>query len=48
MQIDISNFEWKLVKKRGQPTAAPVHQDMAAFKVWQQIVQISFSNLETL
>jgi hypothetical protein len=26
-------------EKRGQPTAAPVHQHMAIFKVWQQIVQ---------
>jgi hypothetical protein len=26
-------------EKHGQPTAAPVHQDMATFKVWQQIVQ---------
>jgi hypothetical protein len=26
-------------EKRGQLPAAPFHQDMAAFKVWQQIVQ---------
>jgi hypothetical protein len=26
-------------EKRGQLPAAPVHRDMAAFKVWQQIVQ---------
>jgi hypothetical protein len=26
-------------EKLGQPTAAPVHRDMAAFKVWQHIVQ---------
>jgi hypothetical protein len=26
-------------EKRGQPTAAPVHQDMATFKVWQHFMQ---------
>jgi hypothetical protein len=26
-------------EKRGQLPAAPVHRDMATFKVWQQIVQ---------
>jgi hypothetical protein len=26
-------------EKRGQLTAAPVHRDMAAFKVWLQFVQ---------
>jgi hypothetical protein len=25
--------------KRGQPTAAPVHQDMATFKVWLHFMQ---------
>jgi hypothetical protein len=26
-------------EKRGQPPAAPVHRDMAAFKVWLQFMQ---------
>jgi hypothetical protein len=26
-------------EKRGELPAAPVHRDMATFKVWQQIVQ---------
>jgi hypothetical protein len=26
-------------EKRGQPPAAPVHQDMAAFKVWLHFMQ---------
>jgi hypothetical protein len=32
-------FRVEIGEKRGQPTADPVHRDMAAFKVWQQIVQ---------
>jgi hypothetical protein len=32
-------FWVEIGEKRGQATAAPVHGDMATFKVWQQIVQ---------
>jgi hypothetical protein len=31
-------FWVEIGEKRGQPPAAPVHRDMATFKVWQQIV----------
>jgi hypothetical protein len=27
------------VEKRGQLSAAPVHRDLVAFKVWQQFMQ---------
>jgi hypothetical protein len=35
------HFEFWVEKdeKHGQLSAPPVHRDMAAFKVWQQIVQ---------
>jgi hypothetical protein len=38
-----SKFWVEKDEKRGQPSASPVHRDMATFKVWLQFMQNSLS-----